>query len=225
MANSNPKSKPPPPEGSTSVLKVVSTGDKPEAAQIARLAIDGITSNAITARTFAFAQFGELDVTECVASLRQCAERVNGGDLKYLESTLTAQAVNLDAIFNGLAKRAALNMGEHLDATERYMRLALKAQSQCRATLETLAAIKNPPVVFARQANITSGPQQVNNCAAPLSVTSTRTGAHAGKIDSVKNELLEDQQHDNMVGGATRSTGRIDSDVATVGALHRPTNG
>ena len=39
-------------------------------------------------------------------------------------------------------------------------KLALKAQSQCRATLETLAAIKNPPVIFVKQAN---GHQQVNN--------------------------------------------------------------
>lgn len=34
-----------------------------------------------------------------------------------------------------------------------------KAQSQCRATLETLAAIKNPPVIYAKQANISNGPQ------------------------------------------------------------------
>jgi hypothetical protein len=43
------------------------------------------------------------------------------------------------------------------------MQMVLKAQSQCRATLKTLATIKNPPVVFARQANIAQGPQQVNN--------------------------------------------------------------
>ena len=48
-----------------------------------------------------------------------------------------------------------------------YLRLALKAQSQCRATLATLAAVKNPqPVAFVRQANIAHGPQQVNNAAA-----------------------------------------------------------
>jgi len=44
------------------------------------------------------------------------------------------------------------------------MRLALRAQSQCRATLETLAVIKNPTTVaYVRQANIANGPQQVNN--------------------------------------------------------------
>jgi hypothetical protein len=42
------------------------------------------------------------------------------------------------------------------------MRLALKAQSQCRATLETLAQIKNPPVVLARQANIAQGRPSVS---------------------------------------------------------------
>ena len=49
-------------------------------------------------------------------------------------------------------------------AAEMYMRLALKSQSQCRATVETLAEIKNPShVAFVRQANIANGPQQVNN--------------------------------------------------------------
>jgi hypothetical protein len=69
----------------------------------------------------------------------------------------------VDAIFASLARRAQMNMGEYMNAVDRYMRLALKAQGQCRATLETLAAIKNPPVVFAKQANIAQGPQQVNN--------------------------------------------------------------
>jgi hypothetical protein len=196
------------------VLKSGPTGDKSEAAQIAELALDGITCNAATAKMFSGGLFGELDLTECVSSLRQCAERVNSGNLDYLESTLTAQAINLDAIFNGLAKRAALNMGEHLDATERYMRLALRAQSQCRATLETLATIKNPPIVFARQANVTTGPQQINNGTCE---SSTHTRAHAGKNDSAKNELLENPEHGSMDTRATRSTGRTDSDVATVG--------
>ena len=52
---------------------------------------------------------------------------------------------------------------EWFSNSEAYMRMALKAQSQCRATVETLATIKNPPVVFARQANIAQGPQQVND--------------------------------------------------------------
>ena len=79
------------------------------------------------------------------------------------EAMLSAQAVALNAIFGEFARRAAVNMGEHIGAMETYARLAMKAQSQCRSTIETLAEMKNPPVVFARQANISNGPQQVNN--------------------------------------------------------------
>jgi hypothetical protein len=74
---------------------------------------------------------------------------------------LTAQAHTLDAIFNSLAQRAALNMGEYIQACETYLKLALRAQSQCRTTWEALATIKNPPVMgYVRQANIAHGPQQ-----------------------------------------------------------------
>jgi transposase InsO family protein len=49
------------------------------------------------------------------------------------------------------------------------MRLALKAQSQCRATVEALAEMKNPkPVAYVQQANIANGPQQVNNNGVPF---------------------------------------------------------
>ena len=58
---------------------------------------------------------------------------------------------NLDAI------------GPSFDTGKAYLGLALKAQGQCRMTLETLGNIVNPPAVFAKQANFTTGPQQVNN--------------------------------------------------------------
>ena len=58
-------------------------------------------------------------------------------------------------------------MNEHIHATEAYMRMALRAQNQVRLTLETINTIKSPPVVIAKQANITSGPQQVNNVLSP----------------------------------------------------------
>lgn len=84
------------------------------------------------------------------------------------KATLTAQAAAIDAIFPEPARRGALNLGEYLSASETYFRLALKAQSQCRATLEALAEIKNThPVAFVQQANIAHGPQQVNYGAVP----------------------------------------------------------
>jgi hypothetical protein len=74
------------------------------------------------------------------------------------------------------------------------MRLGLKAQSQCRATLETLAQIKNPPVVIARQANIAQGPQQVNNEMMP----SGRACAGAGENEKPQNKLLEAQNAERL---------------------------
>ena len=192
-----------------------------DAAQIAAMALGSIAANAMTARTFAQGTFGTLDVTECVRTLNKRVDAAHSGDLKQAETTLTAQAATLDAIFNEMARRAALNVGEYLDATERYMRLALKAQGQCRATLETLAAIKNPPVIFARQANISHGPQQVNNDGFP---SSTRTRGHARKTDIAPNELLEGPRHGstNLDNRATPAPTRGHPAVEALEPINRP---
>jgi hypothetical protein len=72
------------------------------------------------------------------------------------------------------------------------MRLALKAQSQCRATLETLSVVKNPPsVAFVRQANIANGPQQVNN-----GPPSAADASRARETEIQPNKLLERRQNE-----------------------------
>ena len=69
---------------------------------------------------------------------------------------------------------------EYLKQWEAYMRIGMKAQNQCRMTLETLATIKNPPVVIARQANINNGGrQQVNNGVVPPRLPSQAPDAEA----------------------------------------------
>jgi hypothetical protein len=140
----------------------VGPGDSHERV-LAEIVATGIAGNAFTIKTYGGGTFGELSLRECIAALKASTEDAQRRDTKRAESMLVAQATALNAMFGELARRAAINMGEYMDACERYMRLALKAQSQCRATLETLANIQNPPVVFARQANIAHGPQQVNN--------------------------------------------------------------
>lgn len=171
------------------VLQVNAREGVTEARQFADLATEGIATNALTARTFLGGTQPNLSITDMVASLKDHGRRVNANDLTAAEQMLAAQAIALNAIFGEMARRAAMNMGEYIDATDRYMRLALKAQGQCRATVETLAAIKNPPV-FAKQANIANGPQQVNNSASFDSSTHGR--AHAGESKSQPSKLLED---------------------------------
>ena len=59
------------------------------------------------------------------------------------------------------ARRAANNMGEYINATERYGRLALKAQSNCRATLEALAKLHQPREQTMRHVHVNEGAQAV----------------------------------------------------------------
>ncbi len=109
--------------------------------------------------------YGNLDLLGLSDALTAQTKAVTDGDLGRGEAMLTAQAHVLDAVFNNLARRA--NKAEYMDNFDRYLKLALRAQSQCRATWETLATMKNPPMMgYVRQANIAHGPQQVNNAAA-----------------------------------------------------------
>lgn len=132
----------------------------------------------------AFSVTGKPDFFNLATELRKAGDEVATGDMGNCERMLSAQAHALDTIFANLARRAAANMGEgYLQASDTYMRLALRAQAQCRATLETLATIKNPPVVFAKQANIAHGHQQVNN--APVAPVARE------QTENPQTELLE----------------------------------
>ena len=88
------------------------------------------------------------------------------------------------------------------------MRLALKAQAQCARTVEVLAAMKNPPIVFAKQANIAHGHQQVNNGVQPAT--------HAGKTINSSNELLSEADNAPLDTRRTLETGRVNQELAAV---------
>jgi hypothetical protein len=85
---------------------------------------------------------GEVDLGELLKDLRERVEKVQGGDMRPVEAMLYGQAVTLETIFTSLARRATSQ--EYLKQFQAYLGLALKAQAQCRATLEALAEIKNP---------------------------------------------------------------------------------
>lgn len=132
--------------------------------ELAELAVDAPTTNGIVTAAYASQTMGvHLGLQEMVLELNQQVTEAQKSNWRPTESLLVSQATTLNAIFVEMARRAAANMAKNLGATEAYMRMALRAQSQTRSTLETLSNIKNPPVVVARQANITAGPQQVNN--------------------------------------------------------------
>lgn len=97
-----------------------------------------------------------------MGEIQDMADRLKAGDLSDVEHMLVAQAVALQSVFYELATRAAGHKGTKVH--DGLMTLALKAQSNSRATLSALVELKQPrQAVFAKQANVTSGPQQVNN--------------------------------------------------------------
>ncbi len=158
--------------------------DPADDALIAQVFLHPITQSAGTVQ--AYNQSKGLDLAALTAELMKQTTAVSGGDLTRPEAMLLTQAHALDAIFNFLAQRAERH--EHLLQFETLLRLALKAQAQCVRTIEVLAAIKNPPVVYARQANISNGPQQVNN-GVPSQVR---------EIENKQNKLLEVQHGERM---------------------------
>jgi hypothetical protein len=101
------------------------------------------------------------------------------------------------------------------------LRYALRAQSQCRATLETLATIKNPPVLFARQANVSNGPQQINN--GP--VTHRSTPSHARENENGQSELSGDAIELPPDTGTPGLACRADTPLASMGEIDRTSDG
>ena len=167
----------------------------------------------------------ELTLDGLVSELSAQCKATSNGDLTRSEALLTSQAHTLDGLFNHLARQA--KGAQCLGQMEAFLRLALKAQSQCRATIETLAEIKNPrAVAFVTQANIAHGPQQVNNAVAALvSDPAAPVRASRGReLESEQNELLAVQHGERMDGGTSGTGSTAHSELATVGEIDGAAN-
>ncbi|MDP2225806.1 hypothetical protein [Nitrosomonas sp.] len=178
---------------------------KSENRKLAEIKLSSSVLNTLTTEAFTKSLLGEIDFTEAVAVMKEKTEKIIAGDLSELESTLAAQVVSLNAIFTTLAKRATTC--EYLNQMETNLRLALKAQTQCSHTIEILAAMKNPPIVFAKQANIAHGHQQINNNQSPT---------HAEKTIKSSNELLSEVDNAPLDTRGTLKTIKINQELAAV---------
>lgn len=201
----------------------------------ARIAVAGTASNAYLTMVFGLSsgmvtndEFGAIH-----KELKTAIERTKAGGTEQADEMLTAQAVALNQVFMEMGRRAALNMNQYPEATDTYLRLALKAQSQCRQTLESLAEIRNPRhVAFVKQANIAGGHQQINN-GGPVTAADLTDDALAhvvaqgetprGEIENQPNELSGEFANVTRLDTSAKSpASRGDHKVATVGAIDRP---
>ncbi len=120
-------------------------------------------------KSYTGASDDDVGFSEFAGIMKDATRELNKtNSMEYVERLLLSQSIALNGMFVSLARKAAVQDG--LKQYETHMRLALKAQSQCRATLETLSTVKNPPV-YANTANIATN-QQINNCAPPAQTTS-----------------------------------------------------
>ncbi|MFO1352589.1 MAG: hypothetical protein U1F68_18730 [Gammaproteobacteria bacterium] len=187
-----------------------------QAASLARVILQPSVKGAVTIKEYSN-KYGDIELMRLVRELAEQVRAANDGDLKLAEGMLMVQAHTLDAIFNSLAQRS-IN-AEYMENLDRYLRLALKAQNQCRATLETLAAIKSPAsVAFVRQANIGYN-QQINNDAGR-----ENNPSRAGENPNPQNKLLEAKPYERLDTGTPGATVGVDSALETVGEIDRAAN-
>lgn len=184
-----------------------------QGAWLAQLDTDPLARNAEAAAQFSFqCKIGNIGIPELTIALTRLVESARSGT-ENSERTLLAQANLLDAVFTSLMGRAARG-GTFDPCSIEMMRLALKAQNQCRSTLEAVAAIKNPAsTLFARQANFAHGHQQINN-GMPASV------ARVGN-ETLPNELLEYDHGELLDTSKTDAASEADPVMATVGTIDR----
>ena len=194
-------------------ISVSQKPDEHEGVTIARAVIRPTFQAATTLGEFHKGTNG-LDLSGLVESLTEQTEAAIAGDLKRGEAMLTAQAHTLDAIFNNLAQRAAMNLGEYIGACDTYLKLALRAQAQSRATWETLATMQNPPMAnYVAQANV-AHTQQVNNAPAIAG-----EGSRARENPNLQNKLLEEKDGERLDIGTTSTSGGVDPAMATLGEV------
>lgn len=171
------------------ILRVTVTAGRTEAQAVAAAAASPSINAAIVMDAYQGNLAGEVNLMALVESLQESTDKTKAGDLSNLEAMLIGQATALQTMFTSLAKRASHQ--EYLTQYGVYMTLALKAQAQSRATISALVDLKYPKqaATFVKQANMTTGPQQVNNGAFPDKYAQAH--ASAGDFETAPNKLLD----------------------------------
>lgn len=146
-------------------LVIESPKDETREAMMARVMLGPNARHALIGSTFAGYGISNgnepAPFTECVKHVGDIGDQAAAGDIAFASRMLAAQAVTLDTMFTEFARRAAMNMGEYINAAERYARLSLKAQSNSRATLEALAKLHQPREQTVRHVHVNQGGQAI----------------------------------------------------------------
>lgn len=124
----------------TDSLKIERESGKSESRQMAEVAMRPMIRNGFIVGMLGGKHFGgeTPDVTDTVDIMADACKKVRDNDLSEQRDILTSQAMALDAIFTTMVLRSENNVKDYFDASQRFMRMALKAQVQCRTTIEAI---------------------------------------------------------------------------------------
>jgi len=146
-------------------LTVQAKPGETEPQSMARVMLEPHFRHAIVAKTITEKSVGKLpgepELADFTDAVRKMASAEADDRLLHATQTLLAQAHSLDALFTEMARRAALNMGEYIGASETYMRLAMKAQAGSRATFEALVRMHQPREQTVKHVHVNEGGQAV----------------------------------------------------------------
>ena len=172
--------------------------EKAESERYAKISLSASFMSAAISDSFTNALLPDAKLADVASALGDKVTTIQNGDMKPIEAMLIGQAQALQTMFVSLGRQAASKTS--LPQYTAFMNLALKAQSQSRATIQALIELKYPKqATFVKQANIANGHQQINNA------TSTHAPAHAKENQHSQNKLLE-AQHNEWLDNRTAAT-------------------
>ncbi len=152
------------------------------------------------------------DLGAMIEMLEKFAHKVGENDLSVLEAMLVGQATALQTIFTSLARKAAVQ--QSLPQYQTYMGLALKAQAQSRTAISALVDLKNPKQPsYIGQANLTTGPQQINNL--------IHANSQGLNPQNPPNQLSERSHELHQNPGAQSLEGKANSKLEAMGKVNR----
>lgn len=152
----------------------------------------------------------EVNSCDLAEEIFKQAKKIQAGDISYIERCLYSQAIALNAMFERML--AQVGGAEFINHVQVSGLLALKAQAQCRATLATLADIRNPqrPTFIKQQNNAIN--QQVNDV---VNLENSK------KIDLRANELLSETKNETLDFNRAQETIRINPAMEAVEKINR----
>ncbi|MDO9389751.1 MAG: hypothetical protein Q7J18_09425 [Methylotenera sp.] len=183
-----------------------------ESERYAKVSLSASHMGAILTDSFTSSIIPKAEIPDVASALNDKIKTIQAGDMQPIEAMLISQAQSLQTMFVTLGRMAASKT--QLAQYTAFMNMALKAQSQSRATIQALTELKYPKqATFVKQANITSGNQQVNNGSFD---TNTHERAHVKEKQHSQNKLLEAQPNEWLDNGTKAATSGTNQAMATV---------